>query len=786
MLETFDTISIIIGLFIGIITTFLLIRYLPRLFKSTQSTKKTEKLHKRDINKDQLLRKFVLRKLQKHHLAPELCPLSDIYVQQFLYSHPLHANFDGLKEEEPLFFREALSMADVPELAIEFPIPKITLAQALSNGKNISIAGGIGTGKTTCIANLAIEIIEKRCETSSLNDHLPVMIHVIDILILSEASLLDIISNSLFDEGLELSPPEINKILNDYLVRSKWLLMIDGLDELRHADFDSAVSLINRIHNEYPDLLMVTTCGPFYAGKLASAGFAILPIRPPGRDDQETLFALWENIFSKIPKSDEKTGFIKPTNAIIKRWYNQEILPPSYADLSLAIISYFYQDQVPDNQFFIPFLNRNSDNLGDLNSFTQIAESLSNSQFFSIKRQDLIKKVVSKNTINDNFSQDFVTHLLENNILSSSSERLRFTHPAILCQLLALSDNYHPSDDINTLLHSPIDNLASLYSVQDRSYLRTWLENLKIADVRQIAITLNHLFFFNSSTPDISSTYPKLAQFIISPQLPLSTKIKIASTIYYTNQSVFLQLLTKLYKLTDSDSRRLSAFFFGLLQESQNSKVLTETLHNDQASVAIFGFLALLNSTSSSSANKIYNNFLEIPEKYGRLAAELCSQYPNMGYQVLRDLSKAENTVLRRNAVYGLRLIHEDWASNLLEEINRNDKAWIIRDAAANALLNKHKPDIYAPGRLQPASENPVLLTASSRLSSGISVGSLPFDLLNEIIENGTLNERIVAFRYLIESPNKNSIQKIIKLVSFDNPLREIAARFLFEMYLRT
>ena len=86
MLETFDTISIIIGLFIGIITTFLLIRYLPRLFKSTQSTKKTEKLHKRDINKDQLLRKFVLRKLQKHHLAPGLCPLSDIYVQQFLYS----------------------------------------------------------------------------------------------------------------------------------------------------------------------------------------------------------------------------------------------------------------------------------------------------------------------------------------------------------------------------------------------------------------------------------------------------------------------------------------------------------------------------------------------------------------------------------------------------------------------------------------------------------------------------------------------------------------------------
>jgi len=62
----------------------------------------------------------------------------------------------------------------------------------------------------------------------------------------------------------------------------------------------------------------------------------------------------------------------------------------------------------------------------------------------------------------------------------------------------------------------------------------------------------------------------------------------------------------------------------------------------------------------------------------------------------------------------------------------------------------------------------------------------MPFDLLFTIIENGALNERITALRYLSDKPNKNSIQQIIKLTSFVNPLREIASRILYEIYLRT
>lgn len=786
MPPTFDTISIVIGLFIGVTITFLLIRYTPRLLEKKNSTKISEKRRNRKSSNDYLLRNHILSKSQKLHLASDLCPLSDIYVQQYLYSHPFHANYDGLQEEEPLFYREALSIADVPELALEYPIPKITLAQALSNGCNIAISGGIGTGKSTCLANLAIEIIEKRCETTSLNDYLPIYLHILDFLGENQASLLEKISRIFFDEGLDLSPPEITKLLVDYLNRSKLLLMLDGLDELQKDDFDSAVLLINRFRNDHPNLLMVTTCGSFYCGKLASAGFALLPIRPPDKEDQEILFTSWQKIFTRIFRNPEQVSFSDKSDTIIKRWFQQENFSSTFSDLTLGILAYFYHDHVPGNLFIVPYLNRKSGNLFSLNLLTQLAEFFTNTSYISFEDQKLQKFNTSTITSINNNSIGLIDLLIHRNILKLHGDHLRFINPSILCQLLALSENYQPSKDINALIHSPIDNLASLYSKADRKYLSSWIDNLNFSDGRQISITLNHLFFDNSNIPDISSAYPKIAKLLISPSLPLSIKIKIASIIYYTNQVIFLQLLSKLFAVRDSETIKLCAFFYGFLPENKYGSIVKKIIQNGQEGIALYGLLALLNSANASNADHIYEIFLEIPDKYGRLAAELCSQYRGAGHKALCDLAKSENTVLRRYAVYGLRLIPQQWSRNLLEEINRNDSAWIIRDAAANALNTMHKPSIYAPAPLGPPAENAVLIKAASNLSSGISKGSMPFDLLFTIIENGALNERITALRYLSDKPNKNSIQQIIKLTSFVNPLREIASRILYEIYLRT
>lgn len=786
MPPTFDTISIVIGLFIGITITFLLIRYIPRFLKKKDSTKNNEKRRNRESSNDWLLRKHILSKLQKLHLASDLYPLSDIYIPQYLYSHPYHANYDGLLEEEPLFYRDALSIADVPELALEYPLPKITLAQALSKGCNIAISGGIGTGKSSCLANLSIEIIEKRCVTAWLNEYFPIYLHVLDIIGKEKSSLLEIISQVFFDEGLDLSPPEIIKLLDDYLNRSKLLLLIDGLDELRKDEFDSTALLINRFRNDHPNLLIVTTCGPFYSGKLSAAGFSILPIRPPDREDQEALFTLWQKIFAGVSNNTGKPNLSDKDNKIIKRWFQQEGLSATFTDFTLVILAYFYHEHVPNNLFIIPYLNRLSGNSLSLNILTNLADLFSNSSFLSTRANNLQKFNAAITNSANNTSVGLIDLLIDRNVLQLHGDHLRFTNPSVLCQLLALSENYQHPKDIYALIHSPIDNLATLYSESDRKYLSFWIDNLNLSDGRQISITLNHLFFVNSNIPDISNSYPKIAQLLISPSLPLSTKIKIASIVYYTNLSVFLQLLSKLITVRDAETIKLCAFFYGFLPEDKYSAIVRKIIQNEQEGIALYGLIALLNSANTHSAENFSEIFLEIPDKYGRLTAELCSQYRAAGHKALRDLSKSENTVLRRYSVYGLRLIPQQRSRNLLEEINRNDSAWIIRDAAANALNNMHKPSIYAPDRLGPAAENAVLIKAASRFSSGISAESVPFDLLFTIIENGTLNERITALRYLSEKPNKNSIQQIIKLTSSANPLREIASRVLYEIYLRT
>jgi len=228
----------------------------------------------------------------------------------------------------------------------------------------------------------------------------------------------------------------------------------------------------------------------------------------------------------------------------------------------------FYHDHVPGNLFIVPYLNRKSGNSFSLNLLTQLAEFFTNSSYISFKEQKLQKFNTSTITSINNNSIGLIDLLIHRNILKLHGDHLRFTNPSILCQLLALSENYQPSKDINALIHSPIDNLASLYSKADRKYLSSWIDNLNFSDGRQISITLNHLFFDNSSIPDISSAYPKIAKLLISPSLPLSIKIKIASIIYYTNQVIFCNCSQNYSRLEIPKRLSYALSFMGFFQKT--------------------------------------------------------------------------------------------------------------------------------------------------------------------------------------------------------------------------
>lgn len=786
MLNTVDLLSIILGIIVGIVIAVLLVKFVPVLLKRSKSENKVQKIQKKESSDFQTaVRKHMLKKAQMQHLSPEVCSLNEIYVPQYLYSHPLHADVKTLSEEEPIFFREALSILDVPELACELPLPRLTLAQALSGGRNIAIAGGIGAGKTACLANLASEILEKRCPESNLNDYLPVLFHIAHLSLYSNLPLIECLSRCLYDEGLDFPPQEIAKSLVEIFSQSPMLLMIDGLDELRKVDFNSAVGQLQRLQRENPKVLLAATCGPYYSGRMDAAGFSVLPIILPGQTEFQQCLKAWLKAWQRVNPSFSAGPLDSHEAELITLWMNQDNLHPTFADFTFKMLSVLFRDQIPDSQSVVPFLLRKTEGKIDINYLTHLAQFLSGNGNFSSSLHDVQKLLANLPGSQIGNPLDGLTLLTNCGVLAQFADQLRFTNSSILAHLLAYSGSNTTIQDIHPLLHAPIDDAVTRFSKNDANYVIKWLETLDPYDARSLSITLSHLFSKPAQPAALNPILPKLAKFIVSEQLPLSTKIKFAAIVNYANPALFSQLLGKLENLPGKDCRKICSFYYAFLPLKQHENFIIDMLQDPQSTVSLFGFLSLLISSDPRAAQLLLDVIQSDPERYGRFISELSSQYPDTGHQLIRHLAQQENATLRRFSIYGLRLIVEDWASKLLDEISRTDKAWIIRDAAAQALNNKFNPSTYAPQRLVRLVDNPMIVRTAVNKGVGIPANDYPYDLLLYMLERGSYSESLTALQYLAARPNAAVLSNIKRMIALDNPMRELAARAFFEFSVR-
>lgn len=784
MTKLFDQFSIILGVLIGVVAALLIIKFMPRLKNKMSSTDHKPRTRSSSKSHEWTLRNHLLRKAQNLHLGSNYCPLSEIYIDQFLYGHPLHMDVNTLQEDEPAFFREALSIADVTELASEFPLPKFKLSQAVNLDRNMAITGGIGTGKTTCMANLSIEILEDRCPNATLNGYLPVYLHILQLFSVRQYTLDEILSRCLFEEGLELSPPEISEILTPYLSKSRLLLLLDGLDELRPDQFDKAVTLIRQLRKEYPEVNFIVSCGPYYTRGLASAGFGFSPIVPPGTSEQNYLLSAWTKAFT----GNETEGLGRGANSAIifsDLWMEQELLQPNYADITLHILSILFREIVPEQHPIIPYLERKTENLVGAEVLIQLAEEMIGSDQYALSAQQTNRVIGAAPGIPPLKSNEIMETLISHEVLIQFDDLIRFTCPAILCRLAALSKTYRPSTDVDILLHSPIDNATSLASSLPRDYIPDWIHILNPGNARILSLILDHIFSAVGQVPDLSTTFPKLAQAIVSEKIPLSTKLKISTIIYYTNPDLFSKFLLKLSTMPQINLLKLTAIYYGLSPLEKHLQYLADIINSPDFSLSLYGLQALLTSADSNAPRFLLQLISSNPEKLGRVTSELCSQYPINGYEVLRELMKEEDSNLRRFVVYGLRLVNEGWAKEQLLKMSKDDEVWMIRDLASQAMQNGYNSSKFAPHKLTPVFDHQVIIAAAGRRGLGSTPNQYPYYLLIDLLNNGSLNESILALQYLLEKLNDDAVQNIKHLTTFENPLREIATRALYELSLR-
>ncbi len=804
-----DLFSFTLGFVLGLIAAFVFYRIKklqPQLNAARENRKK--KIQISDIDEcERLYRKYMLRKCQNSHLASALFPLNDIYIDLKLIGRPYYSNPDYYLENEPMVFQYfPISFGDSEGYA-DLPVPLLTLEQALGGGRNLVIMNEIGSGKTTLLAQFASRILEGKLESQNYSSSIPVFINIADLNYQnSDAStFIDDLVDVLIHHFAKLDADKLKKVFWDALNQSEMILLLDGFDELPFEKFQEAVKFTGSIISKYPQIKIIIASGPDYADGLFKLGFAPLSIQFPDSTQKTELIRLWVNAWNHLMTAK---GSSVQSYLINTLWLLQDMHSQSIIDLTQAVWTNLALDHIPEHQSYTyDFIQRSIDEVVSFDTLVIAAEKIAlsehrmvpynemtnllkkdpvTSMFLKKEARNGIQGDGSRNEQNTQIEftncEEIIDYLIDINFLTRrKQDNLTIANPTILAYLLAHSKTYSTRNDWRFLLHSPFDSIVLQYSQHQSNFLPEWIADNDPFLFRNLILAGRQMKKCKHDQVYYSSLARRLLTVILDESIPFSIRLRLFPLFNIVPQG-YSQLLDRLMNHSSRNIRQLVALNLGR-QMNLNTVKLLKILRDDQdLIVRMAACLSLFKIFNEESIDLLADVLLNGKDNLCIFVAELLAFKPGQGHAILKELLETGNIISKKAAISGLRLINEQWADDLLQKVSTSDEQWFVRDAAAHALESKWNLKHYVPSKRQDPSETSWLIKFASQEGSSVPAGIYPYDLLYQIIDSGTVEERLVSMAYLYDKPDERTLPKLKELMSSDNPLREEATLLFVQL----
>lgn len=771
-----DLLSLVIGITAGILLTLFLKRRNVLMFfkKHKHKEKKKAGINRND---EQELRKFILREAESSHLLAFFCRLSDLFISRKLISNPLYVDPSVDIEEIPGLLLKPLAIAEIPELARDYPFPLLSLGEALSGGCNVVLKGRIGSGKTCTIANLVTEILEGRCPVFELNQFLPLYIHARNLALSDkektfETALLEsIMARSAINKKNGLEP-----IIEKYRSKNRLLLCLDGLDELEPEEFDEFVVRIQEFVIQNPSVQIITVSGPFYTGNLLKAGFVSFYLKPPSLEENKKLALKICDLFLDNSNPLEKD--------VVQGWVKQ--VKPSLELFSTTIqaFSYLFPSRKSEKSFLEPYIRYVTGNKLSAHDLVLLLKSYAHplENGFSLFRLEGLSRIPPSNYVPSLAisAEKVFDALIDNRVLVINPDgHLRLLNAELICQLLAISDSHPLVLDSARLLCSPIEDRITQLSHQTH-YLGEWVQRTAQIHDMNLLLTLEHILVKKNKKVLSGSDLEKIAKIVTSLKVPLSTRYFAASLIFYSQENILFYLLKHFSSSTDLDTSQLIILLVGLNGEAKYADLLAPFLSSDQPMLRELALLMLIRHPELDGASLID---FEMHGLGGQNIGVLMSLEGDEGLKQLQRYSTLEDPNCRRNAIAGLRMINEDWSLNELHHLNSTDHEWMVRDAAAQAIENQWSPAPFIPRPLPPLAKNPTILRFLETNSSDSPYRGNSIDLLGNLIHSQDYPLQLLGLRYLIKQGGSQIPVALEELACCPGNLREVALHLQRELF---
>ena len=838
-----------LGLVIGVLLLWILFRviiYIAKLIRSFR--KNTPGIRKNfSTSSDARLRNDVYRFAQKQHIASSIFSLDDIVIVPKILTPLIQASKSIDLAPTDSVSLTVPYIPDWPELASVYKASTMTLVEALQGGANIILGGHPGSGKTVALAWLASSIARNDPGLGVLEGVLPLYVHASDIyqllrhdddIPLNEADpeagtpgsksrtsqkqdqnpgdSLDILVKVISAYSSPLTASRLGGLVRNALDKQKAILILDRCDELPPNQAQEITEFIQSVLKKYPKLRIITALSYDNLAGLPALGFSLLAMAAWGDEERNDFLNRWSRNWNQWinPPGKSQTRIInthflnswlkventmlKPLEYVLKVWaaYSGDILGtdgPSAIEAYIRRTAGGVSKVRSGMESFALQLISEMRIIGEPHRTTQLLNDVANSEQTTADNPPSDETppphlVEPLKTIRNSELTDVDT-LINNGILVSyTGSQYGFSHPVFLAYLAGnaleatgavtqvksqpawagktLSMYYYARyGDVTPYINELMQDDDILHS--NHLIIARWLQIApKNRQWRSIILrTLATILHKEKDTPGLAA--------------------KIISALAFSGDTGVSVLFRQLLKSDQPNLKQLAALGCGVLSEKKSIEDLNVMSQEDSPASIRAASLALAAIGDKQSLEILANNLLSGSDLISRCAAEALANNTLEGHPALKDGATMEDVLVRRSVAYGLIRVNQPWAVKIVENMQLEDKEWVVRNAALQAFDEFRRKISFAPKPLEDPTEMDWLSNYAIRIGTSVAPGKPAEQLILKALETGTTDEVLNALDYFRSKCDANTINAIYSVyIKSTSEIRDIAYYILWLMII--
>jgi HEAT repeat protein len=811
----FDSLSFWLGFLLAALLAYVLYRLRERMsaFRETLAESYRTAVEALTTTAGQGYRADLMRWAQSAHVASHLFALEEILLPpRFLLPPPPLDPTQPAEYDAPALFPYT---PDWPQLAEAYGAPAVPLHQILTLKHPTMIIGLPGSGRTVCLAALALEWLRRSMDPAMQSPGLPKAVfhanaHDLALPSPSKDALAPLVA-AVQHQVSSLSSSQIGPYLKGAARSEGTLILLDAVDELPFSVQEEVRLWVKDLRTQYPKLRLIVTLAPEELNRWRTMGFADVSPAPWTPADDRRFLDQWGARWHEMIVSERKSSE-KPDPALLIGWISRQTQGFSPFDLTLRAWSAFSMDlegsTSADDQ--LAYLARQIPAAAE-EALAQVARAMIADGFSTPTRKQVETAMAlawphseqSLPPVEDAFDVMIARGLLRRR----SGGRVSFCHLLLTARLSVraleseenLSAFFGESDsplaemaaralaartDVSKLVSTRLSPIVK--GGEDEDPATVHMPPLVEDGCRTLGVAA-WLREAPPTAPWRAEVFRRLMKLMRTPSLPYPLRARALCAFLYSRDASAVQLFRQIVTAPDSetDARILAALGLGAMLDQGSVESLVHLLESTSREIRWAGALALGRIASRPALDALGQALLQGEDDLRRAAGEALALDPVEGFAMLREAITDAELLVRRASVFGLARTGQPWALEILERVQLEDGQWAVKSAAAQAVERLHG-DVEPPLGPPPApSELPWLVNFAVQRKTGLAPGAPAMSMLQRAIREGEQAERAAAVDAIGRLGDRQYIADLVTgLGDNDAVVRDTAFTGLWAMHL--